>query len=383
MKKVFLIACVAGMFLFTSCGGKQEEDNRDNSYAVETTIDGMPDGMRAFLKVRNEQGQPVSRDTAIVQNGKFTFYGTSDVPEMGFIYINGAQGNINFIIEKGDIKVQAERNSLSKAKITGGKHNQEYTDFVTNSQDLSAKIKSINQRYAVASKSKDSASVATLKQQAKDLETQGTNFQKDYIKEHPDSFISIQLVNRMLRYKVMPVTEVKAFYDKLPEDMKQTKVAREMNQKIMEMKRAAIGSIAPDFKAPNPQGELVSLYDIRGKVTIIDFWAAWCGPCRRENPNVVSIYNKYHADGLEIIGVSLDGRQGQGNAKQDWIKAIEQDGLPWHQVSNLAGFKDGTARTYNVRSIPATFILNEKGEIVAKNLRGAQLEAKVKELLGK
>ena len=245
------------------------------------------------------------------------------------------------------------------------------------------KIKSINQRYAAASKAKDSTSVVTLKQQAKDLEEEGTNYQKNYIKDHPGSFISLQLANRMLSYKVMPVKEAKAFYDKLPENMKKTRVAKQMNLKILELSRAAIGSIAPDFKAPNPDGDIVSLYDIRGKVTIIDFWAAWCGPCRRENPNVVKIYNKYHADGLEIIGVSLDGRQGQGNAKQDWIRAIEQDGLPWHQISNIAGFKDGIARTFNVRSIPATFILNEKGEIVAKNLRGAQLEAKVKELLGK
>ncbi|WP_430408301.1 redoxin domain-containing protein [Kordia sp.] len=382
MKKVFLIACIASTFLFTSCGGNQEESG-DSSYAIETTINDLPDGIRAFLKVQNEKGQPMPKDTAIVQNGKFTFYGTSEVPEMGFIYVNGAQGNINIIVEKGNIKIDADRNNLSEAKITGGKHNQEYSDFIENSKALSTKIKSVNQRYLLATKTKDTAKIASLSKQVKGLEEEGTNYQKNYIKDHPDSFISLQLVNRMLRYKIMPVQEAKVYYDKLPAKMKKTRVAQDMNLKILEMTRAAIGSVAPDFKAPNPDGKIVSLYDIKGKVTIIDFWAAWCGPCRRENPNVVKLYNKYHADGLEIIGVSLDGRQGQGNAKQDWIRAIEQDGLPWHQISNVAGFKDGIARTYNVRAIPATFILNEKGEIVAKNLRGAQLEAKVKELLGK
>lgn len=382
MKKIFLIACATSLLLFVSCG-KQGNKSGDNSFTIETTVDGIPDGIRAFLKVPNEKGVPVAKDTAIVQNGKFTFYGTSEVPEMGFIYVNGAQGNVTLILEKGDLKVKADKSNLMEAKISGGKHNQEYVDFIENSKSISTKIKSVNQRYAAAKKAKDTTLVKTLKEQSDKLQEEGTKYQKDYVKDHPDSYISLQLMYRMLRYKIIDAKEAKAFYDKLPNNMKKTKVGEDLNLKLVEVQRAAIGSIAPDFSAPNPEGKKISLYDIRGKVTIIDFWAAWCGPCRRENPNVVNIYNKYHKDGLEIIGVSLDGKQRQGNAKQDWINAIEQDGLPWYQISNLAGFRDGIARNYNVRSIPATFILNEKGEIVAKNLRGAQLEAKVKELLGK
>lgn len=138
-----------------------------------------------------------------------------------------------------------------------------------------------------------------------------------------------------------------------------------------------IGKVAPNFSAPDPNGKEIALNDIKGKVTIIDFWASWCKPCRRENPNVVKLYEKYHDKGLEIISVSLD-KEGQKNR---WIKAIEDDNLTWHNISNLKFWSDPIAKMYNVRSIPATFILDESGTIVAKKLRGAALERKVEELL--
>ncbi len=119
----------------------------------------------------------------------------------------------------------------------------------------------------------------------------------------------------------------------------------------------------------------MALNDIKGKATLIDFWAAWCRPCRAENPNVVRVYNKYHDKGLSIIGVSLD------KTAEAWKKAIEEDKLDWHHVSNVAYFNDAIAKQYNVDAIPATFLLDENGVIVAKNLRGPALEARISELL--
>ncbi|MBQ0721799.1 MAG: TlpA family protein disulfide reductase, partial [Gammaproteobacteria bacterium] len=128
-------------------------------------------------------------------------------------------------------------------------------------------------------------------------------------------------------------------------------------------------------------GKTIALNDIKGKVTLIDFWAAWCAPCRKENPNVVNVYNKYHEKGLEIIGVSLDGTPQQKDAKQAWMDAIEKDKLTWNHVSNLQYFNDPIAKQFNINSIPATFLIDAEGKIIAKNLRGPALEEKIASLL--
>ena len=170
-------------------------------------------------------------------------------------------------------------------------------------------------------------------------------------------------------------------FNNFTDDVKQSRSGKELKGFLDATKATAEGSVAPNFSAPTPTGELLELNDIRGKVTIIDFWAAWCGPCRKENPNVVKVYEKYHDKGLEIIGVSLDGSRRQQDPKAAWIKAIEDDKLTWHHVSNLKYFNEPIAKQYSIRSIPATFILDSEGKIVAKNLRGKALEDKIAEML--
>ncbi len=135
------------------------------------------------------------------------------------------------------------------------------------------------------------------------------------------------------------------------------------------------GAVAPDFAQNDPDGNPIKLSELRGKVVLVDFWASWCGPCRRENPNVVRMYNKYKDQGFEILGVSLDKR------KDAWLKAIEKDQLTWPHVSDLRGWKNQVAQLYSVTSVPATILLDREGRIIARNLRGPALEAKVGEVL--
>ena len=136
-----------------------------------------------------------------------------------------------------------------------------------------------------------------------------------------------------------------------------------------------VGSVAPDFTQNSPDGKPIALSSLRGKVVLIDFWASWCRPCRMENPNVVKVYNKYHSKGFDILGVSLD------KSKDAWTGAIEQDGLPWKHVSDLAFWDNAAAQLFGVSSIPYTVLLDREGKVIAKNLRGPALEAKLAEVL--
>lgn len=145
----------------------------------------------------------------------------------------------------------------------------------------------------------------------------------------------------------------------------------------MEIKKSQsfmIGGEAPDFTQKTPDGKDMSLSELRGKVVLIDFWASWCGPCRRENPNVVRMYNQYKDKGFDILGVSLDKTQDR------WVEAIQQDGLAWHHVSDLKGWSNEVAQAYGVRSIPHTVLVDAEGKILARNLRGEALEQKLAEL---
>lgn len=149
-----------------------------------------------------------------------------------------------------------------------------------------------------------------------------------------------------------------------------------LKKEMEQVQALAKGGVAPDFTQKNPEGEAVSLSSFRGKVVLVDFWASWCGPCRRENPEVVKLYEKYKDQGFEIIGVSLDRK------KDRWLQAIEADGLTWPHVSDLKGWQNEVAQLYGVGSIPHTVLLDREGKIVAQKLRGPALAQKLAELMG-
>ncbi|MBK7869827.1 MAG: TlpA family protein disulfide reductase [Saprospiraceae bacterium] len=150
--------------------------------------------------------------------------------------------------------------------------------------------------------------------------------------------------------------------------------AADLQKHLDAVKSFAVGGVAPDFAQKTPEGEDLKLSDLRGKVVLVDFWASWCGPCRRENPNVVRVYNQYKEKGFEILGVSLD------QDKNRWLQAIEKDGLTWRHVSDLKGWQNEVAQLYSVSAIPHTILLDAEGKIIARNLRGPALENKLAEL---
>ncbi|WP_297794874.1 TlpA disulfide reductase family protein [uncultured Eudoraea sp.] len=367
MKKYIFTALLSGILV--ACNTTPE------GYKLEGTLTGeLENGTQVFLKKTDETNQLVEVDTTTLENGQFTFTGTSDLPELHYILINRVRGNIPVVLENGSIEVKAQKDSLAFAGMKGTLQNDLFADFLEESRGLSGRAQSMSNEMRNATAMQDTAAMTSLRDEYFELQEEAKTFEVRFTKEHPEALISALIIEKVMATKGLPENEIKELYEALTPTIKETVVGQRIKDKLEKLTTTSIGSKAPNFSAPTPSGDELALNDVLGKVTIVDFWAAWCKPCRAENPNVVKIYNKYHEKGLNILGVSLDRRA------EDWTKAIEDDGLVWNHVSNVQYF-DEIAELYNVKAIPATFILDENGVIIAKDLRGMALENKISELL--
>jgi len=366
MKRYSILALFAALVACQSNPG---------GYTINGTVTGdLKDGTAVYLKKANDQNQPVDVDTALVKNGSFTFTGKAEMPELHYLFIEDTRGNIPLVLEEGTIEVTTQKDSLAYADIEGTPQNDLFSDFLKSSRDLSRRALSMNEDMRDATIHQDTAVMNSLRDEYFELQEEAKDFELNYAKENPDALISALIIDKILTTGSLPKEEIQELYDALSPDIKKTKVGQKIKDRLEKEAKVSIGSKAPNFSAPTPSGKELALNDVLGKVTILDFWAAWCKPCRAENPNVVRIYNKYKDKGLNILSVSLDR-----NA-DDWKKAIQEDGLDWNHVSNVQYF-DQIAELYNVNAIPAIFILDDKGIIVAKDLRGEALDQKIGELL--
>ncbi|WP_297702450.1 TlpA disulfide reductase family protein [uncultured Eudoraea sp.] len=367
MKNYFFTALLLGILM--ACNTTPE------GYNLKGTLTGeLENGTQVFLKKNDGTNQLVEVDTTTIENGQYTFTGTSALPELHYLVINEVRGTIPVVLENGSIEVSAQIDSLAFAKMKGTLQNDLFADFLVESRSFAKRARSMTDEMRNARALQDSAAITSLRDEYFELQEIAKTFELKFAKEHPEALISALIIEKVLTTKALPENEVRELYDALSPNIKETVVGQRIKSTLDKLASTSIGVKAPNFSAPTPTGDELALNDVLGKVTIVDFWAAWCKPCRAENPNVVQVYNKYHDKGLNILGVSLDRRA------EDWTKAIEDDGLVWNHVSNVKYF-DEIAELYNVKAIPATFILDENGVIIAKDLRGPALENKISELL--
>ena len=372
MKKITLLALLTLSIL--SCNNL-----KDNEFLISGTANGIENGKKVFIEVQTETGT-LAKDTAVVTDGKFELKGITEEIDLGFIRIENEQINLPLILEEGKIEINIVKDSLHKSTLGGTPNNDKFQKFNTESRAISEKVakfeKDNGPEMQKAQMSNDTVTINKLLKEYKKFQNEMNDYSKKFIKENPDAYLSVLLLENFLMRQYLTPEEIKSYFEGLDKDVKETKSGKKIKTALDSMSAIVIGKPAPNFSAPSPEGKTISLKESLGKVTIIDFWASWCGPCRAENPNVVALYNEFHPQGLNIIGVSLD----KDAAK--WKEAIAKDGLIWPHVSNLKFWEDPIAKQYNVQSIPATFILDEKGNIVAKDLRGEELRAKVAALLG-
>ena len=369
IKSQKLNALICLIIILISC---KSNTTKNNLYEVECNVDGIYNGVRAYLKSSNNNKQVI--DTAVVMNGAFKFKGEVSSPEMRILTIDGINGQTALVLESGKTNVTIYKDSIYKSIIKGGENNSIFNKYKDGYQNLVEKVTSLREEY-MASRNNIEA-VKQIQKQNVELRLELKNYGLNFLTQHPDTDFSLMLLESITLQKEFDAKLANEILEKIPNKISNRQYNIEVMQKInfninnaLSKAVTEVNSIAPDFTAPDPEGNQITLSEILGKVTILDFWASWCRPCRVENPNFVKLYDKYHEKGLNIISVSLD----RENQKSRWIKAIEKDNLSWYNVSNLKYWQDPVALMYNITSIPATFILDDKGTIIATRLRGSCL----------
>jgi len=365
MKKVIFLFIVG--VLLSSCSSKPH-------YVVKGTINGS-DSVTFYLQKR-EAGKTVSIDSAVSRKGTFTMKGgVVDYPQLIQLVAGNTRKRTSFYLENSEITVTGTLDSLYKAKITGSKTQNEYMALIKSNKPLSDIYSKSIIKYQAASQAGDVENIAILEKQSDSIQTEMINLQKNFVKNNPASYVSPSIIVA-LSYE-MEADEIESMVNGLDTSIAALPEIKSLKERVAVMKAVAVGQKAPDFTLNDVNGNPVALSSkIGSKLLLIDFWAAWCNPCRQENPNLVKVYNEFHKKGFDVFGVSLDQK------KEAWVKAIADDKLTWIHVSDLQYWNNAAAKLYSVNSIPANFLLDETGKIIGKNLRGEALYNKVNEVLG-
>jgi peroxiredoxin len=383
MRKILNILVIG--LLLTSCN----KDIRTN-YVINGTAKDFENGIKVYLSNVDLKGQQIVKDSATVMNEKFTMKGSVAEPSVHFLSVNGVLGNAIFMLENSEIDIELNKKYLMESKVTGSRSNELCWAYQQGIKAISEEGSKIMIAYRESLTSNDSIKSDSLENILEKQRLKLKEYPLSFIKENDSSYFTLNLIGLETNKSQIDISGFKEAFDNFPSNLKTTAKGLEIEQKINKLyddyKKIAhldIGKVAPNFEAPTPNGDIISLDAIKGKVTVIDFWAGWSDACRRLNLKNVEIYNKYHSQGLEIISISLDGEKRQKDPKKAWLDAIERDNLTWYQVSNLKYYNDPVAKLYNIKAIPATYILDAEGKIAAKNLRGEALEKKIVELLKK
>ncbi len=381
MKK-YLLWVSAAAFL-AGCAGQTEK----GEFKIDGHLNNLPLGPVLLEELTLDNVKVVDSINVKDASGKFTLKGM--VAEQGLYRIRFENGKfILLALDAGDMKIDGDVDKLEDVKISGSEPTAELQQFMSDiskqSIALTEEMRSLDSLHAILPDSAFQPKVAAFQKKEKEFEN-GFFLMADKTKNPATAVFAISQVRsgeEIVAHKQV-ITNLATRFPK-------NTLVKSMTDKILELEKnqgggdaaggeepsaVKVGQVAPDFTLPDPSGKMISLSSFRGKYVLVDFWASWCGPCRQENPNVVKAYQQYKGKNFTILGVSLD------KTKDKWQEAIKADGLAWNHVSDLKFWDSAVVPLYGLNAIPTNFLLDPQGKVIASNLRGPALEAKLQEVL--